>query len=219
MNTRRALLSLALPPLFLLPVSSRSADEKPKADPPASKIRIRTADDFPDGIKELAVPLGRLDQLRRAAEALPDVDARFNRPGPQNIHRWEWLAAARRNIEAYDALCREATGCEAAFWAVLRVSTFKNKHLFESKAEDFQNFQSRRIEQRAEWYYTASSHHLRWEEESSRPVIYRMFISVCRGLGCQRSDLCRALAWIDLMMSESMPGLLYTFTIPFALMS
>src|SRR5262245_44715124 len=89
----------------------------PAAEPPGgSKIKIRTPDDFPEGIKELAGPLGRLDQLRRVAEARPDVDARFNRPGPQKIHRWQWLTASRRNIEVYDALCREAAGCEKTFW-------------------------------------------------------------------------------------------------------
>jgi hypothetical protein len=222
MNTRYCLLPRALALLCLLPAGSGSAEEKPKAadPPPASKIKVRTADDFPEGFKQFAGPLGALDRLRQRAELMRDTGAEFNRPGPQNIYRWGWLTAVRWNIEYYDKLCREAAKEEQNFWDAYNACSNPNKRFLESKAPAFGEFQKYRLELRRSWYYIASSHRWRWEKEGpDRPLNYRLVMSITKALGCTRDELETALAWFDLILTDAAPSLLYALTIPFAFLS
>jgi hypothetical protein len=91
----------------------------------------------------------------------------------------------------FDALCREAAGCEHTFWAAYHASKYKDKRLFEHHACDFRDFQRQRVEMREMWYYIASSHHFYWEEDrQGGPVLDRIARSICRALGGRLDHLC-----------------------------
>src|SRR5207302_378719 len=101
----------------------------------AQPVKIRTEKDFPEGLKEFAGPLGALDTLKALAANWPegDIGAKFNKPGRQNIHRYEWLAAKRRYIEYYDKLARQAAEHEKQFRMLYANSTHPQKDFYASE--------------------------------------------------------------------------------------
>ena len=186
------------------------------------KIKIRTDKDFPDGLKEFSGPLIALDRIR-SLEAFPperDIDGRFNKPGPQNIYRWNWLTAKRRNMVYYDQLCRDAAGFEKQFLLLYAASMNVQKKFYIDDGLKFGEFIDRRLVLRKSWYYTTRGHHWRWELEGPvRPITDRLFLAAHRLLGCTTDQLSQALAWIDLVVSDCMPALFVPFEFAFLLMS
>jgi hypothetical protein len=191
------------------------------ADPPA--VRIRTPDDFPLGLPAVENSVIALDHLRAAAADPPagDINRRFNKPGPQNTYRWEWLTAARRNIDHYDKLAREAAVLEAAFWREYKRAKHPQKDAYERHGDEFRDFLYMRITWREWWYYTAGFHHFRWEKDRpGGPHLHRLEQSVCKAVGCHRDDLYRFLAWADLIAGDLLPKHMSLWlTVPLALLS
>ncbi len=214
--TKPSLLISAVFAAVLLAGSSASIEAQEE------KIKIRTEKDFPDGLKEFSGPLIALDRIR-SLEAFPpegDVDGRFNKPGPQNIYRWNWLTAKRRNLVYYDQLCHDAAGFEKQFHLVYAASMHPQKKFYIDDGLKFGEFIDRRLVIRKSWYYTARGHRWQWEKEGpDRPLNYRLFMSTHKFLGCTTDQLFLTLAWIDLVISECMPAMFLPFELAFALMS
>jgi hypothetical protein len=188
----------------------------------APPVKIRTAADFPDGLKEFAGPLGAFDTLKAALENPPekDMDERFRKPGPHRVHRYEWLRAERRNLDHYDYLARLAVGHEKHFRLLYAASTHPGKDFVSVEAIYFQDFQQRRLTLRYSWWYIARMHHWAWEAEGPiLPRNERLFISVSKGLGLTTEQLGKILAWGDLLVSDFMPGIIPPLGFLFRLMS
>ena len=199
-----------------------AADPPGEVRPQPSRV-VYDVSRYPLEVQRVMHPLIALDALRIAAHDPPEknMNERFNNGKQATLYRWTHLTAQRRNIDYYDTLCGSAAHHEREYHKAYAATSDPAKTMFTSHASHFKSFYARRIYLRESWYYSASYHHSRWEEDrKGGPILNRAEKTLCGTLGCNTWEFEKFLAWVDLWATYLLPGYLsQVLTGPLAFLS